>query len=55
MLKMRETYDKPSYGCIRKTPTLDTISIRQQCHILLKSINTHKLLNPSPLSPSTLR
>lgn len=55
MLRMRETYCKPIKGVVRKTPTLDAISIRQQCHILLKSLNTHKTLTPSPLSPSTLR
>ena len=55
MIKMRATYQKPSKGVIRSTPTLETFLIRQQCHHDLSSINIHKSLNPSALSPSTSR
>ena len=53
MMKMRTTYSKPINGIIRETPTKEVIAFRHHCHIELKSINTHKLLKPSPLSPST--
>jgi hypothetical protein len=55
MMKMRTTYHKPIKGVIRETPTSEMINVRHQCHLELKSINTHKLLKPSAVSPSSLR
>lgn len=54
MLKMRSTYRKPDKGIVCSRPTKELISIRHHCHIELKSINIHKLLNSSALSPSPL-
>jgi hypothetical protein len=54
MLRMRSTYRKPEKGVVCLRPTKELISIRHQCHTELKSINTHKLLNSSALSPSAL-
>ncbi len=53
MIRMRETYQLPDRGVIRPKLTSDLYSIRCECHHLLSSINTHKLLNPSALSPSS--
>jgi|FreactcultureFD7_1027221.scaffolds.fasta_scaffold33317_2 hypothetical protein len=55
MMKMRTTYTKPARGVIRVTPSKEVIEIRHQCHIQLKLLNTHKLLEPSAVSPSSLR
>lgn len=54
MMKMRSTYKKPEKGIVCSKPTQEIISIRHQCHFELKSINIHKLLNSSALSPSSL-
>ena len=53
MIKMRGTYEKPMKGVIRSTVTPEIFSIRCQCHHDLSSINTHKSINPSPMSPSS--
>lgn len=52
MIKMRTTYKKPIHGVIRETPSKEVIKIRHHCHMELKSINTHKPLKPSAVSPS---
>lgn len=52
MMKMRTTYRKPTHGVIRETPSPEVIKIRHHCHMELKSINTHKPLKPSAVSPS---
>lgn len=53
MMDMRTTYQLPKKGVIRPQLTSDIFSKRCSCHKNLSSINTHKTLNPSPLSPST--
>ena len=53
MLRMRKTYELPEKGIIRPKLTLKQFDVRCECHRLLSSINTHKLINPSALSPSS--
>lgn len=53
MMKMRSTYQKPEKGVIRRTPSPEIYLIRKTCHRELSSINIHKSLNPSALSPSS--
>lgn len=53
MIKMRTTYDKPIKGVIRPQLSQEIFQFRCSCHKELSSINTHKLLNPSAVSPSS--
>lgn len=53
MMKMRSTYQSPLKGVIRRTPSIYDYQLRCQCHLELSSINIHKPLNPSALSPSS--
>lgn len=55
MMKMRKTYMKPKKGIIRQTISSEIYAIRCQYHNELSSINTHKTVNPSAVSPSSLR
>jgi intein/homing endonuclease len=52
MLRMRKTYTIPKKGIIRPKLIPEQYNIRCECHKLLSSINTHKLLKPSAMSPS---
>lgn len=54
IIRMRKTYAIPKKGIIRSSVTPEIFDIRCRCHYSLSSINTHKLINPSPLSPSSL-
>jgi len=53
MMKMRETYSKADKGVICSKPTQEIYDLRHQFHKELRSINTHKIINPSALSPSS--
>jgi hypothetical protein len=53
MLRMRKTYFLPEKGVIRSKLTAEQFYARCECHRLLSSINIHKLINPSALSPSS--
>lgn len=55
MMKMRETYNKPMKGVIRQTISPKIYDLRCLYHKKLSSINTHKTVNPSAVSPSSLR
>lgn len=55
MMKMRKTYLKSKKGVIPPRLTSDLFEFRCKCHQELSSINTHKLINPSAVSPSSLR
>ena len=55
MLRMRKTYITPEKGVIRASISPEIFGIRCTCHHLLSSINTHKLIHPSAVSPSSLR
>lgn len=55
MLKMRETYVKPTKGVIRTQLTQEIFDLRCSYHQKLSSINTHKLKSLSAVSPSPLR
>jgi LAGLIDADG DNA endonuclease family protein len=52
MMRMRETYKKPKKGCISAPISDEIYKIRCSLHAELRSINTHKPVNPSALSPS---
>lgn len=53
MMKIRTSYKQPTKGIIRELLTQEVLNFRHSCHMELKSINTHKLLKPSALSPSS--
>ena len=53
MMEMRKTYEVPQKGVIRPKLTAEQFDIRCHCHRSLSSINTHKLITPSALSPSS--
>jgi hypothetical protein len=55
MMKMRKTYTKPIKGVIRPQLSQETFDFRCKCHKELSSINTHKTVNPSAVSPSSSR
>jgi len=55
MIEMRSTYQLPEKGVIRPQITSDIFTKRCTCHQKLSSINTHKSLSPSAVSPSSLR
>jgi hypothetical protein len=52
MIKMRKTYIKPSKGVVYPKPTQEILDLRHQLHFQLRSLNIHKSINPSALSPS---
>lgn len=52
MMKMRKTYTKPLKGCVNQILTQEIYDLRCLLHNELRSINTHKLINLSALSPS---
>ncbi len=53
MTKMRETYVKPTKGVIRTQLLPEIFELRCFYHKKLSSINTHKLISPSAVSPSS--
>jgi intein/homing endonuclease len=55
MMEMRKTYQLPKKGVIR--PQLTSKMFDQRCyfHSKLSSINIHKTISPSAVSPSSLR
>jgi hypothetical protein len=52
MLRMRETYILPQNGVIRPKLPQELFELRCECHRLLSSINIHKPICPSAVSPS---
>lgn len=51
MMNMRQTYIDEIRKNAMKPPTKEVYEIRHKCHMALRSINTHKPICPSALSP----